>query len=119
VDYHFHSGLSDLRATVIMTDHTHTAQSESHAHEHPGEGTYFTIFIVLALLTLFELLVTYVPLIKVPLLLGLAVTKAWLVVQYYMHLRYDSKIFTWSLLIPVGIAVIIAISLQALGTQVR
>jgi cytochrome c oxidase subunit IV len=108
-----------------MVDHAHSteavqhATTEVHAHEHPGEGTYFTVFIVLALLTLFELLVTYIPIFKVPLLLALAVTKAWLVVQFYMHLRYDNKIFTWALLIPVTFALIIAIFVQPLATTVR
>jgi cytochrome c oxidase subunit 4 len=93
--------------------------TQEHEHKLPGEGLYFTIFIVLALLTLTELLVTYLPLVKVPLLLALAVTKAWLVVQFYMHLRYDSKIFSWALFVPVGIALVITIFLQPLVTQVR
>ncbi|MEP7289240.1 MAG: cytochrome C oxidase subunit IV family protein [Chloroflexota bacterium] len=94
-------------------------KSEEHEHQLPGEGTYFTVFLVLALLTLVELLVTYIPVIKIPLLLALAATKAWLVVQFYMHLRYDSKVFTWALLIPVGIGLLIMIIIQPLATIVR
>lgn len=80
----------------------------------PNEGTYFSIFILLAVLTLTELMVTYIPGIKVPLLLGLATTKAWLVVQFYMHLRYDSRIFSWAFVIPIAIGVLITIFLQPL-----
>ncbi len=68
--------------------------------DRPSEGTYFTIFLLLAALTVTELLVTYLQIVKIPLLLGLAITKAWLVVQFYMHLRYDSRILSWTLLIP-------------------
>jgi len=93
--------------------------TEVHAHEHPGEGTYFTVFIVLGLMTMLELMVTYIPIFKVPLLLALAATKAWLVVQFYMHLRYDSKIFTWVLLLPFGMALIVAIAIQGLATRVH
>ena len=94
------------------------ATNEIHAPEHqrelPGEGTYFTIFLVLAALTVIELLVTYLEIVKIPLLLGLAITKAWLVVQYYMHLRYDNRIFTWVLLMPTLIGLGATIFLQFL-----
>jgi cytochrome c oxidase subunit IV len=93
--------------------------THEHKHNLPGEGLYFTIFIVLAILTLIELLVAYLPLVKVPLLLALALTKAWLVVQFYMHLRYDSKIFTWALLVPTAMAVVITILIQPLAIYVR
>ncbi len=94
---------------------------ETHAeetHAAPGEGTYFAVFLLLAGLTLVELLVTYLQPIKVPLLLGLAVGKAWLVVQFYMHLRYDRRILTWSFLIPVIAGVIVTLFLPWLVSPV-
>ncbi len=95
-----------------MTTTTHEAPV---VHQKPGEGAYFAIFIVLAALTVTELLATYLPTFaKVPLLLGLAASKAWLVVQFYMHLRYDSKILTWAFLIPVLIGLIATLALQPL-----
>ncbi len=81
---------------------------------HPGEGTYLTIFLVLAILTVIELSVIYLPGLRYPLLIGLAFSKAWLVIQFYMHLRYDNRLFTWVFLIPVGAGVIITLFLQAL-----
>jgi len=90
--------------------------NDSHPQERhlPGEGTYFTVFLALAALTVTELLVTYLPFVKVPLLLALALTKAWLVVQFYMHLRYDNRLFSFVLLLPVTMAVLITIFLQFL-----
>ena len=93
---------------------TNEIHSPEQHHTLPGEGTYFTIFLALAALTVTELLVTYLEIVKIPLLLGLAITKAWLVVQYYMHLRYDSRVFSWVLIIPTIMGLIATIFLQIL-----
>jgi cytochrome c oxidase subunit 4 len=104
-----------------MTTHTPHATPTDHAahdattHHKPGEGLYFAVFILLAVLTMIELLATYLPdLAKIPLLLGLATAKAFLVVQFYMHLRYEHKILTWSFLIPVVVGLIALLVLQPL-----
>jgi cytochrome c oxidase subunit 4 len=88
-------------------------------HKHPNEGVYFVVFLLLAILTLTELMVTYIPIVKVPLLLALAITKAWLVVAFFMHLRYDNRIFSYAMLIPVIVGTILTIILQPLATIVR
>jgi cytochrome c oxidase subunit IV len=58
---------------------------------------YLFIFIALAVLTLVETLVSYVQqtAIKVPTLVVLSVVKALLVLLYFMHLKFDSKIFSY------------------------
>jgi cytochrome c oxidase subunit 4 len=96
-----------------LTTETTTTHTERHG---ASEGTYFAIFVLLAVLTLIELVATYLPIVKVPLLLGLACGKAWLVVQFYMHLRYDSRILTWTFIVPVIIGVIATLLLQPLIT---
>jgi caa(3)-type oxidase subunit IV len=96
---------------------THSEQPRGHVL--PGEGVYFAVFLLLAILTVAELVTTYLPqFAKVPILLGLMAGKAWLVVQFYMHLRYDSRILTWSFLIPVIVGVIAALVLQPLLSTV-
>ncbi len=97
-----------------MSTPTETTTSPAHEKAHPTEGMYFTIFVLLAVLTVIELTVIYVPGIKVPLLLGLSLSKAWLVVQFYMHLRYEDRILTWAFLIPVAIGGFMTIALQPL-----
>jgi cytochrome c oxidase subunit 4 len=57
-------------------------------------ANYLAVFIALAVLTLLELGVTYLDLPRIPLLVPLAVIKAALVAMFYMHLRYDRKIFS-------------------------
>ena len=58
---------------------------------------YLFVFILLAAFTLIEPLVSYVQqvAIKFPTLVVLSVVKALLVLLYFMHLKFDSKIFSY------------------------
>ncbi len=71
---------------------------------HPN---YVGVFIILAVLTAAEIGVTYTPLPRAPILIPMAILKAALVVMYYMHLRFDRRIFTtlfiFGLIIGVGL----------------
>ncbi len=89
-------------------------QAESHPEHGSRDGTYVAVFGALALLTLTELIVTYVQVVKIPILVGLAATKATLVVAFYMHLRWEKRILPIIFAFPVVIAVLIALALQQL-----
>lgn len=78
------------------------------AHKRPN---YLLIFAVLAALTLAEVGVTFLPIPQVPILLGLAATKIVLVAMFYMHLKTDSKWFTYIFLVPIPFVVLIIASL--------
>ncbi len=56
---------------------------------------YLGIFIFLAILTLVETLASYLQqtTIKFPVLIALSVIKVVLVLLYFMHLKFDSRIF--------------------------
>jgi cytochrome c oxidase subunit IV len=58
---------------------------------------YLFVFIALAGFTLIETLVSYVQqaAIKLPTLIVLSVVKAVLVLLYFMHLKFDSKLFSY------------------------
>ena len=91
----------------------HTA----HAEAHPSNRTYVLIAVVLAVLTAIEVAVFYVEALRpllVPILMVLMVAKFWLVVGFFMHLKYDSKVlsgvFGWGLLV----AFLIMLALLAL-----
>lgn len=58
---------------------------------------YLYVFIVLAVFTLIETLVSYLEqeAIKFPTLVVLATVKVLLVLLYFMHLRFDSKVFSY------------------------
>ena len=58
---------------------------------------YFGVFILLAVFTLIETSASYLsqPVLKFPILIVLAVTKAVLVLLYFMHLKFDQRLFSY------------------------
>jgi len=68
----------------------------SHETTH-RRANYLGIFIALIVLTLVETLVSYVQqeAIKFPVLVILSVIKAVLVLLYFMHLKFDSRVYTY------------------------
>ena len=74
---------------------------------------YLGVFIALVILTATEVLVTYLPIPRLPVLIPLSLTKAVLVVLFYMHLKYDRRLFSALFLIGVfgALSVIIAFNL--------
>ena len=84
----------------------HTAHSDSAPHDvahseetfHPGWPTYWKVALILTLITVGEVWMYYVPSIYnsrvfVPALLSLSALKFGIVVAFYMHLKYDHKLF--------------------------
>jgi cytochrome c oxidase subunit 4 len=82
--------------------------TDSHEGKHGNEvGTYVTVFLVLAFLTIIEL---YVPDVysgperqhpKMLLLVFLAVAKAMIVAYFFMHLKWEKKWLKWIAIMPV------------------
>jgi cytochrome c oxidase subunit 4 len=61
------------------------------------QPNYFAVFAILAIFTAIETAVSYVhqAAIKLPVLVVLAGIKAALVLLYFMHLRSDSRLFSY------------------------
>jgi cytochrome c oxidase subunit IV len=82
-----------------MSDPTTQTVEEIEAaalEKHPDPAEYIKIAIVLAIVTALEVAIYYVTALRdllVPFLLAFAVIKFALVVMWFMHLRFDSKIF--------------------------
>ena len=77
--------------------------------------TYLYTAIVLAILTVLELGVYQLPLVKISqivLLLAFAITKMMLVALIYMHLRYETKALRRILFIPMPAAILFAWALM-------
>ena len=67
-------------------------------HDHPSTGFYWMIGAVLAVLTFVEVAIFYIEAfeaVEAPLLVILSTAKVILVVMFFMHLKMDSKVFTW------------------------
>ena len=92
----------------------HTAHA---AEAHPSNRTYVLIAVVLAVLTAIEVAVFYVEALRqllVPILMVLMVAKFWLVVGFFMHLKYDTHILRGLFFGPLAIAVAIIVAMMAL-----
>jgi cytochrome c oxidase subunit 4 len=89
------------------------------AHEaHPSRaGLYFLIFVVLFVVTGVEVGVTYFPQIpQAPTLIALAVVKFFLIAAFFMHLKYDSRVFSALFILGLIIAAGMLFSFLALFT---
>jgi len=90
---------------------------EAHEGGHAARGTYWIIAVVLAIITMLEVAVFYVPAIRgviVPVLLVLSTAKFALVAMFFMHLKYDSPVLTVVLSIGLVVATAIVLSLMFL-----
>jgi cytochrome c oxidase subunit 4 len=72
-----------------------------------GAGVpYHLIFSALVVFTAIEVAVSYLPEgIKLPILLTLALAKAALVALFFMHLKYDSRLYAFLLVLGAFIVV--------------
>lgn len=64
---------------------------------HPTPATYVTIAVILAVITMVEVAAVYVSAlggVLIPILLVLSATKFAIVAMYFMHLKFDSKLFS-------------------------
>ncbi len=101
-----------------MTSKTHEQGHSAHPHEqpHPKTRQYVVIAVTLTIITMVEVAIFYIEPIKaspifVPLLLLLSAVKFALVVMFYMHLRFDPRMFSALFVAPLMIAVGIVMAL--------
>lgn len=91
-------------------------------HPHPGPATYILIAVVLTAITIAEVGAIWPTLpfaailggLVVPFLLVLSAAKFSLVVMFYMHLKFDSRVFTGFFVAGLLIAISVIIALLAL-----
>ena len=107
-----------------MSDHTKTAEPGAHGekHEHPTWSTYKYVALILFVITIIEVWVYYIPAfvatkLFVPTLLIMSAVKFFIVVGYYMHLKYDHKLFRALFTGPLMIAAVTMIVLLFLFGQ--
>lgn len=99
------------------------AQEEVELEHHPEPGQYVKIAVILAILTAMEVAVAYLDALSdviIPVLGALAIAKFAMVVGYFMHLKFDSKLFRYLFVTGLVFAIalftiVLAIFFGALG----
>lgn len=82
--------------TALQADHDH-ARDGHPAHVHPSDMKYAKIAVILAVITALEIAVYYVEMddrLLIALLVPMMVAKFVIVAGYFMHLKFDSPLFT-------------------------
>ncbi|MGI9119431.1 MAG: cytochrome C oxidase subunit IV family protein [Acidimicrobiales bacterium] len=96
----------------------YAAQTEHTGHDHPSDGRYVGIALILAVLTAAEVATFYfeeqIGGLLVPALLIMMVVKFFLVVAWFMHLRFDSNLFTR--MFVSGLVLAVSVYIAALST---
>jgi cytochrome c oxidase subunit IV len=84
-------------------------------HTHPSNRIYWIIGLILTVLTGIEIAAYYVEDqlggVAAPLILVLSAAKFILVAMFYMHLKYDSRVFTGIFIFPFTLGVLVIVSL--------
>ncbi|HEX2173959.1 MAG TPA: cytochrome C oxidase subunit IV family protein [Dehalococcoidia bacterium] len=103
-----------------VADHSRAAEPDAHepgTHPHPGQGEYVRIAVILAVITAIEVGVYYVEALRgllIPILIVLGALKFALVVMFFMHLKFDNRLFTFLFTGPLIGMILILIALLAL-----
>ena len=77
---------------------TRGQQSGGHHPAHPTPATYLKIAAILAVVTAIEVALFYIEALAsllLPMFLILSAVKFLLVAMFYMHLRFESSMFSW------------------------
>ncbi|MBL0938721.1 MAG: cytochrome C oxidase subunit IV family protein [Gemmatimonadaceae bacterium] len=101
-----------------MADHAHA----EHHEEHPTWSTYWKVALILTIITAVEVSAYYIPAwenswIYVPSMLIMSAVKFVIVVLYYMHLKYDHKLFKALFTGPLIVASLTLIGLMFLFSK--
>lgn len=84
---------------------------------HPGPAEYVRIAVILAVVTMVEVAIYYIEGLRavlVPSLLVLSALKFALVALWFMHLKFDSRLFSAFFTVPLAGAAAVLIALLAL-----
>ena len=77
--------------------YSHETEEEELSH-HPGPKQYVAVAVILAIVTAIEVAIYYITALEdflVPALIAFSFMKFVLVALWFMHLKFDSRIFKW------------------------
>jgi cytochrome c oxidase subunit 4 len=107
--------LDDVDAPADSVASNDDAHADDHG-DHLSDNRYIVIAAILAVITAGEVVASYVDLgaAFVPLLLFMMAIKFFIVVSFFMHLRFDHRVFTF--LFYTGLFLALAVYIAALTT---
>jgi|SRR5690606_10918595 len=98
-----------------MSSETREIMHDQHSHPVHGTRTYWIIGVILFVVTALEIAAYYVEdqlgSAAAPIILVLSAIKFLLVVMFFMHLKYDAKVFTGIFIFPALLATLVISSL--------
>ncbi|HET7274220.1 MAG TPA: cytochrome C oxidase subunit IV family protein [Longimicrobiaceae bacterium] len=101
-----------------MSSETREIMHDQHAHPVHGTRTYWIIGILLTVITAMEIAAYYIEDTlgdaATSVILTLSAAKFVLVAMFFMHLKYDNKIFTGIFLFPLALATLVISALVLL-----
>ncbi|MHB1298224.1 MAG: cytochrome C oxidase subunit IV family protein [Gemmatimonadaceae bacterium] len=94
------------------------------AHAHPTGATYLKVAVILTLITIAEVWAYYIPVLVAsplfnPTLIIMSAVKFAIVVAFYMHLKYDHKLFRALFTGPLVVAFITAMGFMFLFYKLK
>lgn len=101
---------------TIEQTQTDTTEHDSHAQHGMSNAGYVKIALILAAITALEVSTYYIDFgpFFMPSLMIMMVVKFVMVVSYFMHLKFDNKIFSW--MFYAGLFLAIGVYIAALST---
>jgi cytochrome c oxidase subunit 4 len=98
-----------MSATGTQPNAAEANGDEAHAGHHPSPAEYVRIALILAVLTALEVSTYYVEFGRagIPLLIALMVVKFIMVAGFFMHLRYDTRLFSQFMYTGLGFALVL------------
>jgi cytochrome c oxidase subunit 4 len=113
------AGDTSASDTLAEVDTHHDDHTEGHSrHREPTDGQYVVIALILAALTALEIAATETGVIEgsflIVSLVLLMVVKFAFVVLFFMHLRFDSRLF--SMIFYIGLALAVVLYIVVLAT---
>ena len=101
-----------------MSSQSREIVHDQHAHPVGATKTYWVIGVILFVITALEIGAYYTEdslgAAMVPVIMILSALKFFLVVAFYMHLKYDSKIFSGIFLFPMALGTLVITGLYLL-----
>jgi cytochrome c oxidase subunit 4 len=83
-----------------------TAEAQSH------KSLFIKVWIVLLVLTLVEVVLAYIQfgfVLMLTLLMGLSLVKAAMIMAYFMHLKFDRPVLSWTVAVPLVVCILIMV----------